>query len=525
MNNPLRALTWTTLVVLVAPRMVAGQTPEPPRLVALVVVDQFPEPLFESYDSIFSGGFRRLLDNGMRFTQASHAYAQTHTASGHATLGSGVVPARHGVVANAWREQVDQVWKPVLAVADSTVRIVGVPWAEGRSPAGEQVTGLADWLLDAGVGAKVLSVAEKDRSAIGMAAKARTDVYWLNAYEKRFVTSTYYRDKSPTWLDDFNRDQLPAFFVDSVWVSRVPEARAHLSRRDTVDYEGDGIHTYFPHQFLAEAALEEDGAFQGWIASTPPMDAATLALALAGVEALELGRDDVPDFLAVSLAQTDLIGHPYGPHSREQLDNLLRLDTELGRFFQGLDELVGEGRWAVVLTSDHGALPMPEYLQEQGIESRRTTVDELQAMIIAARKAQADGPPESSPDRVAARLAEFPLAVQVFTGHELLHPEPADSFAVLYSRSYFPGRAVGYFGDMDVLVRFPERVIPTTFTRGTDHRSGYWYDRHVPMVYMGPGIHSGTSAEPARAVDVAPTLFHLMGFTPPEGLDGRVILP
>ena len=168
---------------------------------------------------------------------------------------------------------------------------------------------------------------------------------------------------------------------------------------------------------------------------------------------------------------------------------------------------------------------MPEYSMEQGIESRRTTLDELQDMIVAARTIQAQGPPETIMERVGERLGEFPLAGQVFKGPELLDGQPADSFAVLYARSYYPGRAVGYFGDMDLLVRFPERVIPTTSTTGTDHRSGYWYDRHVPLVFLGAGVEPGVSDTAVRAVDVAPTLFYLMGLEAPADLDGRVILP
>jgi len=500
-----------------------AQESPPLRLVTLVVVDQLPMPLLSEYDSLFTGGFRRLLDHGLSFTQASHAYAQTHTAAGHATLGTGVVPARHGIVANGWREKGERDWEVVNAVGD-TVRILGASWAEGSSPANLRRTGLADWLMEAHPQAKVLSVAAKARSAIGMAAKSRTHVYWMNTFEGRFVTSTYYRPQLPEWVTRFNEDVLPGFFADSVWTSEVPPRWEVLSRRDTVAYEGDGEHTYFPHTYLEEADPSDDGAFNFWVATTPRLDAATLAMAAFAAAQLELGQDDVPDLLAVSLSQTDIVGHAYGPHSREQLDNLLKLDRELGAFFALLDDRVGPDRWAAALTADHGALPLPEYLVEQGVEARRTTLDELQEMIIAARTAERAGDPEAAPERVADALRPFPLVEQLWTGRELLEAEPADSFSVLFARSYYPGRAVGYFGDMDVLVRYPERVIPTTGQRGTDHRTGYWYDRHVPLVFMGPAVAQGASAEPVRAVDVAPTLAGLLGIPVPPDLDGRSIL-
>ncbi len=507
-----------------APPVAAQESPGP-RLVVVLVVDQLPQPLLAEYDSLFTGGFRRILDQGFRFTQASHAYAQTHTAAGHATVATGVVPARHGVVANGWREQAEREWVGVNAVGDSTVRIVGVAWAEGRSPANLLREGFADWLVAADDRSRVVTVGAKDRSAIGLAAQSRGHVYWINTFEGRWVTSTYYRNRNPDWLDRFNEEVMPGFFADSVWTSTVPPEWAALSRQDTVSYEGDGVNTFFPHRYLAEADLDEEGAHRFWVGGTPAFDRATLAMAAYAAEELELGQDDEPDYLGVSLSQTDIVGHGFGPHSREQLDNLLRLDRELGGFLNGLDELVGPDQWALAFTSDHGALAMPEHLVEQGVDARRTTTAELQELIIAARTAEQAGPPEGAPDRVADALEPFPLAVQVFTGRDLMEGEPADSFWTLYARAYYPGRALGYFGDMGVLVRFPERVIPTTRTMGSDHRSGYWYDRHVPLVFLGPGIAPGVSDEPVRAVDIAPTLAHLLDIGVPDDLDGRVILP
>jgi predicted AlkP superfamily pyrophosphatase or phosphodiesterase len=513
------------LVAAMPPGTARAQDQERPAVVALVVVDQLPPYLLEKYDTLFTGGFRRLLDGGYRFTQASHAYAQTHTAAGHTTLSTGVVPARHGIVANGWREMGERDWEGIVSVGDPSVSTVGVAWAEGRSPANNRRDGLPDWLQAQHDDAVVLSISAKDRSAIGLAARAKGQVFWINTYEGRFVTSTYYVRRDPLWIQAFNRLEMPDFYKDTVWTSSVPDEWAGLSRQDTVPYENDGVHTSFPHRYHQEADTEEAGALNYWVSGTPTYDQATIAAAVYGMKQLKMGQDDVPDYLAVSLSQTDIVGHAFGPHSREQLDNLLRLDQELAKLLDGLDETVGAGRWTLVLTSDHGALPMPEQLQEWGTESRRTTLAELQEMIVAARRAEIEDDGDGTVDRIAEALRPFPLAEQVFTGPQLLNEEPADSFAVLYARSYYPGRSVGYFGDMDVLVRFPERVIPTTGTMGTDHRSGYWYDRHVPLVLYGAGIEEGESDEPVRAVDVAPTLAAMIGVDAPDDLDGRVIYP
>jgi len=146
-------------------------------------------------------------------------------------------------------------------------------------------------------------------------------------------------------------------------------------------------------------------------------------------------------------------------------------------------------------------------------------------MIVEARTAERDGDEEGATDRAAEALKSMPLAEQVFTGPQLMSGEAPDSFTVLFARSYYPGRAVGYFGQMDVLVRFPENVVPTTREMGTDHRTGYWYDRHVPLIFYGAGVEAGESDVAVRAVDVAPTLADMIGVETPDDLDGRVIYP
>src|SRR4029077_16974232 len=88
------------------------------------------------------------------------------------------------------------------------------------------------------------------------------------------------------------------------------------------------------------------------LATTPMLDAATLALAEDAVTALELGRRGPTDVLSIVVSEVDDIGHGYGPRSQEQLDNLLRLDRELGGFLAFLDHTVGAGRYVVALSAD-----------------------------------------------------------------------------------------------------------------------------------------------------------------------------
>jgi predicted AlkP superfamily pyrophosphatase or phosphodiesterase len=169
----------------------------------MIVVDQFREPYLDRYGDLFTGGFRRLLDQGRTYVQASHDHAITETAVGHATLATGVYPMRHGIVANDWAERTKKGWVDVSNVGDSTVTILGNPKQTGVSPHSLMRTGLADWMVAANPRSQIASVSGKDRGAVLPAAHAKGQVYWFSAGAGRFVTSTYARRSYPGWTNDF----------------------------------------------------------------------------------------------------------------------------------------------------------------------------------------------------------------------------------------------------------------------------------------------------------------------------------
>ena len=493
----------------------AGQSAsgDRPALVVLLVVDQFRAPYFERYGDLFTGGLRRLMVEGRRYVNASHAHGLTETAVGHATLSTGVYPSRHGIVANEWAEQVGDRWVDIANVSDTSARIVGLPSATGVSPHRLARSGFAEWLQAAEPGSQVASVSGKDRGAVLPAAHAKGHVYWFDPRAGRFVTSDYYRTSYPSWAEEFTAREMPRFARDSVWASRIPAQALSRASADSVAWEGDGVHTSFPHRFASEGRA---GRYWDWFASTPMLDAATLAFARTMVTSLGLGRDATPDFLNVSLSQTDRVGHAYGPASREQLDNLLRLDRELGEFFAFLDRTVGVGRWAIAMSADHGSAMSPEVLPQPGepTTGRRATAQERE-QLRAIREAAA----RVGPDSTAAALRRLPFVAEAYTHERLLRSEPADSFAVLVRRSLYPGRAGADFSPYGVEVRFIQGWL--SGARGTSHGTPYWYDRHVPIVFMGPGIAPGADTGLARTIDVAPTLAALAGVPAPSDLDGR----
>jgi predicted AlkP superfamily pyrophosphatase or phosphodiesterase len=505
--------------VLLVPVLLTGSRPPrqapPVRLAVVVVVDQLRADLLDRYDDLFTGGFRRLRDRGFRFTQATQDHAWTETAPGHAAIATGTVPAHNGIVLNDFFVRDGDRVRSLYSVADSASPILGLPDLPGRSPANMRRPAFSEWLVANEPKARIATVSRKDRGAIPLAGHTHATALWMDIEAGRFVTSRYYATAYPAWVDDFNTRVLPVLYADSVWVLRVPPAAIARARPDSADYENGGKDVTFPHAASERGRL----SYNAWVAKTPVPDIATLAMAHRMAEELHLGRQDHLDFLGISLSQTDAIGHAWGPLSLEQLDNLLRLDRALGEFMEWLDEFVGRDQWVLALSADHGVMTAPEYLAQQGIDAHRLTVEDSRAQraILNRLTGSVDAATRAA---VVADLERLPFVADVVTIDELRDTVAvADSFIRLYRNSYAPDRGTRSQLADGLVIQNRVNIIPAAADAAT-HGSAYYYDRHVPLAFMGPGIRAGVTQEPARAVDLAPTLAGLLGVPVPAGVDG-----
>lgn len=494
---------------------------EDPTLVVVLAVDQLAASLLERYEDLYTGGLRRLLDEGHGFPNATHDHANTFTAPGHVTLATGVHPSRHGIVGNEWFVRDGDEWREVYALEQLGSPLLGLPDFPGRGPENIQRGGLADWVVAADPEAKVVTVSGKDRAAIGLAATAPGHVYWLERYVGRFVTSEHYRTAMPAWVVDFNETELREIYADTLWTSIVPDGAKSRSRPDTTRFELDREHTYFPHRPSDRVDASDPIDVNNWRWTYSPFsDRAVTAFAIRAIEEERLGQRGHLDYLGVSLTATDLVGHYYGPLSREQLDNLLRLDDELGRLFSALDDEVGEGRWVLAMSADHGVLDIPELLVEDGVDADRLNRGDRSDLLAALEGASfLSG---DSQEAAKAAVLELPFVEAAYTFDEIESAAAPDSFAVLYRNSHSDDRIVHLESRSGVYAR----LLPNRLEWGApaaSHGSPYYYDRHVPLIFLGAGIRPGSSSESAATVDLAPTLARLAGLPAPDDLDGRVL--
>ena len=522
-----------------------------PKLVVLLAIDQLrPDRISEEQP----GGLGRLQREGRVFPDAALAHAFTETCPGHATMLTGRHPSRIGIPGNSYTDPETQEARYCVEDRSEDAAILTRPGkpSDGRSPRAMKVGTLGDWMKAQRPGTRVFSVSGKDRSAITTAGREGDAAYWLARGETPgFVTSRYYMKALPDWVEAWNRESLLEG-VPAQWeyLSESVAESARGSRADDYEHESPAFGRTQPHPVLQdppgiERMPERMRHPAERIYLSPFADEITLAFARELVERENLGRGPQADLLAVALSATDLVGHFYGPESWESRDALARLDASLGAFLEFLEKRVGKRRVLVAVTADHGVLPLPEWILEQGrsrcsVEGGRVDPQPIVAKLNAYLTERFGGPRgvhwfELASSRLTlnrkhaaatgadagkvieiarARLESEEGIARTWTQDEVLSGAGPEPMATFYRNSW--NERTG-----DIAIQVAEDCLLAGLRIATSHGSPYAYDRAVPLIFWGPGVERGRIPGPAATVDIAPTLAPLLGISVPDDLDGK----
>ena len=463
-----------------------------PKLVVGIVVDQMRWDYLERYAGRWGeGGFRRLMAEGYGYDNAYLCYVPTVTAVGHASVYTGTTPAIHGIAGNNFF--VDG--RKCYCTDDHEVRTVGTDTRAGEmSPRNLLSTTIGDQLKLACEGAKVIGVSLKDRAAILPAGHSADAAYWFDTSAGMFITSSYYMDRLPAWVDEFNR--------------------SHRVKSD-MRYSPDGI-------------------------------TLTADMAIAAIEGERLGQRNVTDMLAVSFSSTDYVGHKYGTRAPETEAVYKRVDEELRRILDCLDSKVGRGEYLLFLTADHAAAHNAQELAARNIPAGTWSEDgalrdaneylkktfgterELVKALIEYRfyiDRVAVTEAGLSFDKVKAalreRLESAPCVMACIdyssVKKETLPPAVLDRIVMGYNRKRS--------GDLMVVMQPGYYAFgATSFEHGTTH--GVWnpYDSHIPLFFYGWNVGAGRSSEAVKVTDIATTVCAKLRIQQPNGSVGRVLV-
>ena len=541
MHLKLHVLAPVVLLFAIASLLLGGEPPiAKPKLVLVISVDQMRFDYLTRFGPLFKGGFRRLLDQGAVFSEAKYRHANTETGPGHAVILSGRHASHSGIVANSWY---DPFLKKNINVVEDPVQSPVGGQGRGASPVNFIGFNLCDVLKYKSPPSRVVGVSLKDRSAILMAGRRADAAYWYENAGGNFITSTYYMKAAPAWLTAWNNGHFPDKYSGKSWTRLLDDEKLYekYAGKDAVEGEWDRKDIVFPHAIRGKPS--EPGFYDDF-RRTPFADEMTLGAVLEAMKAHELGADQITDILAVSFSATDVIGHTYGADSQEIMDQLLRLDLTLEKLFQEVEARVGLADTLVVLSADHGSMPLVEVLQAKGIQAKREKPERLMTPLkqalqsrfpgVAGLVAYVEFPSLYLDESVIAKnklnrheieatiskaLIATGLVEAVYTQDQLLKDDPhQDPYFQFFRNSFFQPRSP------HVIVLLKKYLYVDDRPGGTGHGTPYDYDRHIPVVFMGPGIKPGKYDEPCGPEDIAPTLAALLGLDYPKESDSRLLL-
>ncbi len=544
------------LLALLALPLPAAEVAAPPRLAVVISIDQLRADYLVRFRPWFvAGGFKRLLEGGSDFQNCHYRHSITQTAPGHASILTGAFAMTHGIVSNEWLDlpsgtmvaSVEDHATPLVGIAPTELGPASLAHKTGRSPHNLLATTVGDLLKQRhGAQSKVFAASNKDRSAILLGGKLADAAYWDE--RGKMVTSRHYRETLPPWVEAFNAQRLVDATFGRTW-ERLLDPALYDSVQGPDDAPGESAENGFTRTFPKTVTGGKPAITSAFYTAydNAPFSAEFLGeFAQAAIREEQLGRHPATDLLCLSFSQIDAIGHSYGPDSHEVMDSMLRLDRVLASLFECLDREVGLARCVIVITADHGVMPLPERfaarqpespsgrvrsadldtvvkqaldaafgpLPERGVWFTRDNAGyHFRPAALAAKKVS----PADAAKIVKAALATVPSIAQAFTRAEILAlSAEGDSVTAMMRRSYYAPR------DRDVVFVLKPNFIAKTVS-GTGHGSPYDYDTHVPQVWFGAGVPRGVRPERVGVDNIAPTLAALLGLPPLPQAQSRAL--
>jgi predicted AlkP superfamily pyrophosphatase or phosphodiesterase len=529
----------TILVVLLITTIMTGQS-DKPKLVVGIVVDQMRYEYLQRFKNHYSeNGFKKLMREGFFAKNTHFSYIPTYTGPGHASVFTGTTPANHGIISNNWYDK--EINKSVYCVQDDDMNSVGSLDSAGKmSPQRMLTTTIADQnRLHTQFRGKTFGISLKDRGAILPAGHTANAAYWFNGGDEgKFISSSFYMEKLPKWVKDFNKDTDQYF---KLWETIKPIESYIESGSDLNNYE-NGFkgkeNATFPYDLLS---LKDSNDNFDILKDTPFGNDMLTDFAMSLIENENLGQDMDTDFLTLSYSSTDYVGHNFGVNSKEIQDTYVRLDLNLAEFIQFLNEKIGKNNYTLFLTSDHGAVHVPSYLSDKKIPSGYFNTKQLRRNIfqivkerfgdsnliegfssneiffdyeeLEKQEVKADDLQEA----LYYHLLQYDKIDRVYTRNMLKYSNASNSFESAIENGFHPKRS----GDVIYIL---EPAVISYSKKGSTHGSYLSYDTQAPLLFYGNGVNKKQSFERYHIKDIAPTIAALLGIAQPNGTTGKIIV-
>ena len=532
-----------------------------PKLILQITVDQLRGDLPDKFmKNMGQGGFRWLKSNGVWYKNAHYNYSNTETVVGHTTLATGANPSIHGMVSNVWYDRVKK--RLVYNIEDNRYHILSknadiddstevdssqaLAGTDGRSPANIMVSTFSDELsLFTNEKSKIFGVSIKDRGAVTLAGH-NGKAFWFSKTSGEFITSSYYYNKYPSWVQKFNEQKLAERYSGKSWTLMYDKSKYMFGDSDDNPWEEDyaNFGRVFPHNYKTK----ENKYFNHYLTFSPAGDELTLDFAKAVIDNEKMGQHEVTDYLAVSFSSTDYVGHIFGPSSLEAEDNMLRLDKTLASLFKYVDEKVGLDNTLIVLSADHGAPEAPGYLAKLGIEAKwiapmkwnkKPSLKRLEKRFgVGQALIQAFFPPylyldhkliekkgldlEEVQNTVAIEIKDIDGVALTVTSTSMKNNSLPNTYLYNAALRNFNAKRSG-----DILILFEPHCFANDMDGGaimaSNHGGPWTYDTFVPVIFAGSHLKGKQIYRPIRPNDIAATLSTIVNAKAPSGSSGKVL--
>lgn len=535
MLREIHKIVFGALLAVATLAPVATHAAEPPRLVINIVVSSMQADDLQRYAEGFSsGGFRRLAEGGAHFTESRYNYMQTTTPVSLATLTTGAMPSTHGIVSQRWSDYVDS--KMVDLTLDKSVK--GIEQREGKgchSPRNLIAPTLTDAAYKADSCSRLITIATDPVSAVVMGGH-KGFAFWIDEERCRWTTSSHYTPYLPTWVKDYNSENMAGLLTASTWKSLYTADRYRNSRKSTISFTA-------PATTKSSRKGQPSGEFinnLGRITRTPVGNTAILDFAKYAITSLNLGKDEHPDILNICLDPARNIASRYGNESVEYEDMLYALDRDLAAFLGYVRTHVkSDESLLVVLTSDHGTSPAYNYDKSP---KERFNVRQFEVIInafLSAKYGQGQwilGYIDHSiyinhnlvyekrlsisevQNEVATFAMQFRGVSHALSSTAMRMSYFGSGYAQKMQNGFYPRRSG------DVVINLMPEWIELRDEVVSMSGSMYGYDTHVPLLFWGAGITPQCINEPVCMTSVAPTVARIMGIAEPAAAEGTVLV-
>lgn len=516
--------------------------PEKPKIIIGIVVSQMRYDYIQRFwDKLDDNGIKLLVNRGTSCKNAGFNYLFSQQGVGHASIATGTTPSDHGIVGKEWylylQDKIEQ------STEDDQQKAVGGDVDNGHcSPRNLMCTTFSDELrLSDNFKSKVFSVSLDPAPGILSVGHTANAAYWLDKRTGNWITSSYYADSLPKWVNDFNAKRFPDIYLKQEWNPLLPLDQYVESLPDNNKYEtGFKGQVTFPYQLEDIAAAKKNKLDYSLLESTPLGNTFTKDFASTLIVNEQLGKHDETDVLMICFTANENIGNLFGPNSVEIEDAVLRLDKQIADFLSFIDDYAGKENALIFLTSDHGVAQVPSYLIDNKIPAGYFNQNGAMSLLMSALNntygrgdwvknyhaqqvylnhtliEDSKMSLKEMQDYAAQFLLQFSGVANTITANTLQTTNFTGGVFRKIQNSYNQKRS----GDVIINLKAGWVEKSEGSTGGT---SSYSYDSRIPMIWYGWKVGRGSITREVDITDIAPTIATFLNITYPNSCTGKPV--